>query len=146
MLGLGAFHVLCSRLRAELEPLDEIREQLDLAPVQLQQLEFALHSWGKRQGKEVSSLPDEVERASALLRKVKSLREAVMQADGEKVEKLLHEHLPDVERCADVEALLQEAQRLRTNFRRGCANARQSFVAKKSVSWRGEQLRINSKT
>ncbi len=44
----------------ELEPLDEIREQLNLAPVQLTELEFALNNWSKRDGKGASSLPSEV--------------------------------------------------------------------------------------
>jgi len=111
------FDAMFRRLNAELEPLDVIREQLDLAPVQLAQLEFALGNWRKLQTGGTASLPAEVQRASELLMNIHELRQAVATDDGERAEVLLREHLPDVERCAGVEALLREARSLSQKFR-----------------------------
>lgn len=119
------FEDLFHRLRAELEPLDAIREQLNLAPVQLMKLEFALGHWHKAQvqaqpqTRENASLPSEVSYANELLCSVKELREAVATGDGERADAILREHVKDVERCAGVEALLREAWRIANEFQEG---------------------------
>jgi len=117
------YNELFQRLRAELEPLDAIREQLNLDPVQLPALEFALGHWHRTQPSKDSqactagSLPSEVAYANELLGSVRDLRDAVAREDGERADVLLQEHVKDVERCAGVEALLREAQRIAHEFK-----------------------------
>eukprot|EP00929_Paragymnodinium_shiwhaense_P033817 TRINITY_DN18503_c0_g1_i2.p1 TRINITY_DN18503_c0_g1~~TRINITY_DN18503_c0_g1_i2.p1 ORF type:complete len:1840 (+),score=439.67 TRINITY_DN18503_c0_g1_i2:58-5577(+) len=109
------FDHLFRKLRAELEPLDEIRECLGLQPLQLTELEFALHNWQKKQHQQsgaVECLPTEVQKASELLRSCAELKDAVAAGDDERVSALLKTYESDFKRCAGTEVLLKEAHSL----------------------------------
>lgn len=109
---------LFRRLRSELEPLDEIRETLELAPVRLPELEVALKSWHSAKASYQHGLhsDDTVARATLLTEIVQELREAVAANNGEQSERLLRDHVKEIERCADIEELLKEARRAAAQF------------------------------
>eukprot|EP00930_Biecheleria_cincta_P022748 TRINITY_DN16564_c0_g1_i1.p1 TRINITY_DN16564_c0_g1~~TRINITY_DN16564_c0_g1_i1.p1 ORF type:complete len:2135 (-),score=380.26 TRINITY_DN16564_c0_g1_i1:142-5613(-) len=109
---------LFRRLRSELEPLDEIRETLELAPVRLPELEVALKCWhsAKSSRQDGPHTDDAVARATHLMDIVQELREAVAANDGEQSDSLLRDHVNEIERCADLEELLEEARRASAQF------------------------------
>eukprot|EP00931_Biecheleriopsis_adriatica_P049651 TRINITY_DN28723_c1_g1_i1.p1 TRINITY_DN28723_c1_g1~~TRINITY_DN28723_c1_g1_i1.p1 ORF type:complete len:2542 (+),score=518.11 TRINITY_DN28723_c1_g1_i1:69-7694(+) len=106
---------LFRQLRSELEPLDEIRETLELAPVHLPELEIALESWHSR-GEQNLDQNGMVDRASSLLDSVRKLREAVANQDGESADVLLREQGSEVERCAGLADLLFQAKSAAAKF------------------------------